>query len=72
MNLAEEAGSGTQRLAQFQLLGDAAERYERWVVPFVTGPLVPALLDLANLLPASAYWISQPEQASSRDSLRAA
>jgi hypothetical protein len=28
----------TQGLMQFQLHGDAAERYERWAVPFVTGP----------------------------------
>src|SRR5260370_39467003 len=38
-----------QGLTQFQLQGDAAERYERWVVPIVTGPWVPGLLDLAEL-----------------------
>jgi SAM-dependent methyltransferase len=37
------------RLTQFQLQGDAAERYERWIVPFITGPLVLPLLDLAEL-----------------------
>ena len=41
MNPAHETGSGTQRLAQFQVQGNAAERYERWVVPFVVGPWVP-------------------------------
>jgi ubiquinone/menaquinone biosynthesis C-methylase UbiE len=49
MNPAREAGSGTQGLTQFQLQGDAAERYERWAVPFVVGPWVPGLLDLAGL-----------------------
>src|SRR5262249_41323340 len=51
MTLADEAKSGSeaQRLTQFQLQGDAAERYERWVVPFIVGPWVPALLDLAEL-----------------------
>ena len=28
----------TQGLGQFQLEGDAAERYERWTVPFLLGP----------------------------------
>lgn len=53
MTLADEAKSGgeAQRLTQFQLQGDAAERYERWVVPFIVGPWVPALLDLAELRP---------------------
>jgi ubiquinone/menaquinone biosynthesis C-methylase UbiE len=53
MTLADEAKSGSesQRLIQFQVQGDAAERYERWVVPFVVGPWVPALLDLADLRP---------------------
>ena len=41
----------TEGLMQFQLHGDAAERYERWAVPFVTGPWVPSLLDLAELRP---------------------
>jgi SAM-dependent methyltransferase len=51
MNPAREAGSGTQRLAQFQLQGNAAERYERWAVPFILGPWVPSLLHLAGLRP---------------------
>ena len=51
MNPAHETGSGTQPLAQFQVQGNAAERYERWVVPF--GPWVPALLDLADLKPGA-------------------
>ena len=38
-----------QGLGQFQLEGDAAERYERWTVPFLLGPWVPGLLDLAAL-----------------------
>lgn len=49
MNPTDDDGSGTQRLAEFQVQGNAAERYERWVVPFVVGPWVPALLDLAEL-----------------------
>src|SRR5215467_3061868 len=51
MTLADEAKSGSeaQTLTQFQLQGDAAERYERWVVPFVVGPWVPTLLDLAEV-----------------------
>jgi len=51
MNPADEGklGSEAKRLTQFQVQGDAAERYERWVVPFVMGPWVPALLDLAAL-----------------------
>jgi ubiquinone/menaquinone biosynthesis C-methylase UbiE len=49
MNQTNDAGSGTQRPAEFQVQGNAAERYERWVVPFVVGPWVPALLDLAEL-----------------------
>jgi hypothetical protein len=51
MTLADEArpGSESKRLTQFQLQGDAAERYERWAVPFITGPLVPPLLDLLDL-----------------------
>jgi ubiquinone/menaquinone biosynthesis C-methylase UbiE len=51
MNPVHDTGSGTQSLAQFQVQGNAAERYERWVVPFVVGPWVPALLDLAELKP---------------------
>jgi SAM-dependent methyltransferase len=42
-------GGDTQGLGQFQLEGDAAERYERWTVPFLLGPWVPRLLDLAAL-----------------------
>src|SRR2546425_11946721 len=49
MDSVHESSGAAQRLAQFQLQGDAAERYERWAVPFVTGPWVPALLDLAEL-----------------------
>src|SRR5262245_17237819 len=51
MTLADEAKSGSEakRLAEFQLQGNAAERYERWVVPFITGPWAPALLDLLEL-----------------------
>ena len=43
------SGRQTQELAQFQVEGDAAESYERWVVPFVLGPWAPALLDIADL-----------------------
>jgi len=43
--------AGSEQLAQFQLQGNAAERYERWVVPFVVGPWAPGLLDLAALQP---------------------
>jgi ubiquinone/menaquinone biosynthesis C-methylase UbiE len=51
MTLADEAKSGreAERLTQFQLQGNAAERYERWVVPFISGPWVPPLLDLLEL-----------------------
>lgn len=49
MHPTNDDGSGTQRLAEFQVQGNAAERYERWVVPFVVGPWVPALLDRAEL-----------------------
>jgi SAM-dependent methyltransferase len=53
MTLADEANSGleAERLVQFQLQGNAAERYERWLVPFISGPWVPALLDLVELRP---------------------
>jgi ubiquinone/menaquinone biosynthesis C-methylase UbiE len=53
MTLADEAKSGleAERLVQFQLQGNAAERYERWLVPFISGPWVPALLDLVELRP---------------------
>jgi SAM-dependent methyltransferase len=43
-----EADSEAQRLTRFQVQGDAAERYERWAVPFVVGPWVPGLLDLSQ------------------------
>jgi SAM-dependent methyltransferase len=49
MTAAHEAKSEAQRLTRFQLQGDAAEHYERWVVPFVVGPWAPGLLDLARL-----------------------
>jgi len=51
MTLADEAksGSAAERLTQFQLQGNAAERYEQWVVPFISGPWVPSLLDLLEL-----------------------
>jgi hypothetical protein len=55
MNPTNDAGSGTQRLAEFQVQGNAAERYERWVVPFVVGPWVPALLDLAEVVVGSNF-----------------
>src|SRR5215510_13135737 len=41
----------TAGLTRFQLQGDAAERYERWAVPFIVGPWVPGLLDLVELRP---------------------
>jgi ubiquinone/menaquinone biosynthesis C-methylase UbiE len=44
-----KSGSEAKRLTQFQLQGDAAERYERWVVPFISGPWAPPLLDLLEL-----------------------
>ena len=51
MTLTDEAKSGreAERLVQFQLQGNAAERYEQWIVPFITGPWVPPLLDLVEL-----------------------
>ena len=39
----------TPGLTQFQIEADAAESYERWVVPFVLGPWAPALLDIVEL-----------------------
>jgi ubiquinone/menaquinone biosynthesis C-methylase UbiE len=53
MTVADEAKSGreAERLVQFQLQGNAAERYERWLVPFISGPWVPALLDLVEFRP---------------------
>jgi SAM-dependent methyltransferase len=47
----QETSGEAQRIGQFQLRGTAAERYERWVVPFVAHPMVPPLLDLAALRP---------------------
>jgi ubiquinone/menaquinone biosynthesis C-methylase UbiE len=44
-----QSGGDTYGLTHFQIAGDAAERYERWVVPFVSGPWAPGLLDLADL-----------------------
>jgi len=49
MTTTHGAGRDAQTLTQFQLQGDAAERYERWAVPFVVGPWVPTLLDLAEV-----------------------
>jgi len=49
MDAAQAAGSPVQGLTQFQLQRDAADRYERWAVPFVIGPWAPGLLDLAAL-----------------------
>src|SRR5919202_3107583 len=49
MNPNHDTGGESQRIAQFQLQGNAAERYERWVVPFVSHPMVPPLLDLADV-----------------------
>ncbi len=49
MSAAHETDSAAQRLTQFQLQGDAADRYERWAMTFVAGPWVPGLLDLAEL-----------------------
>jgi SAM-dependent methyltransferase len=51
MNSTHETGGESQRVAHFQLQGNAAERYERWVVPFVSYPMVLPLLDLAGLRP---------------------
>ena len=51
MNPADETSGEAQRIARFQLRGNAAERYERWVVPFVAHPMVPPLLDLADVRP---------------------
>jgi hypothetical protein len=36
-------------MSQWQLAGNAAELYEQWAVPYVLGPWVPGLLDLAAL-----------------------
>ena len=48
----DDTGGESQRMVQFQLQGNAAERYERWVVPFVSHPMAIPLLDLADLQPA--------------------
>jgi ubiquinone/menaquinone biosynthesis C-methylase UbiE len=45
----QNAGGESQRMVQFQLQGNAAERYERWIVPFVSHPMALPLLDLADL-----------------------
>lgn len=49
MKSPERQCGATQGVGQFQLEGDAAERYERWTVPFLLGPWAPGLLDLAAL-----------------------
>jgi ubiquinone/menaquinone biosynthesis C-methylase UbiE len=49
MTRAHDFEREAQRLTEFQIQGDQAERYERWAVPFVLGPWVPGLLDLAEL-----------------------
>src|SRR5512139_1418566 len=49
MNPKHDPSRESQRVTQFQLQGNAAERYERWVVPFVGWPMVLPLLDLADL-----------------------
>src|SRR5919205_2400374 len=49
MNPPHETAGESQRIARFQLQGNAAERYERWVVPFVSHPMVLPLLDLADV-----------------------
>src|SRR5512143_2428277 len=49
MNPQHDPSRESQRVAQFQLQGNAAERFERWVVPFVSWPMVLPLLDLAGL-----------------------
>lgn len=41
----------SENLAQFQVNDNAAENYERWVVPIVCGPWVPPILDLLELRP---------------------
>jgi ubiquinone/menaquinone biosynthesis C-methylase UbiE len=49
VNPGHEIDREALRLTQFQLRGDAAERYERWAVTFVAAPWVPGLLDIAEL-----------------------
>jgi SAM-dependent methyltransferase len=51
MNPTHGTAGESGRIARFQLQGNAAERYERWVVPFVSHPMVPPLLDLAAVRP---------------------
>jgi SAM-dependent methyltransferase len=51
MNPPHDPGGESGRMAHFQLHGSAAERYERWVVPFVSWPMVLPLLDLAGVQP---------------------
>jgi SAM-dependent methyltransferase len=50
-SIKHNTGGESQRIVQFQLQGNAAERYERWVVPFVSHPMVLPLLDLADIRP---------------------
>jgi SAM-dependent methyltransferase len=49
MSPTHETAGESQRIAEFQLQGNAAQRYERWVVPFVSHPMVSPLLDLADV-----------------------
>jgi hypothetical protein len=49
MKPGQKSETPAQGLTQFQLQGDAADRYERWVVPFVIGPWAAGLVDLAGL-----------------------
>src|SRR6476469_8681593 len=51
MNPQQETSGESQRMAQFQLQENAAERYERWVVPIVGHPMALPLLDLTDLQP---------------------
>src|SRR5689334_13373487 len=51
MDATHETDGESQRVAHFQLQGNAAERYERWVVPFVSHPMLLPLLDFARLQP---------------------
>jgi ubiquinone/menaquinone biosynthesis C-methylase UbiE len=49
MKSGQKSETPAQGLTQFQLEGDAADRYERWAVPFVIGPWAAGLVDLAGL-----------------------
>jgi ubiquinone/menaquinone biosynthesis C-methylase UbiE len=53
MHPTHDTGGESRRMAHFQLHGSAAEHYERWVVPFVSWPMVLPLLDLAGLQPGA-------------------